>query len=154
MRFQDPRGKYFGVHFTGGIDTSFFYSSISLFFLWGDFKLLLFCGTFLQTCSICSGAMKNSSVPGQRKRAYSPPLPPGWSRWFDKTGRPYFINDEDGSTSWEDPRAPPEAILNQAVPQAPRAPRMVSHQRATPSFPSPPPNPRAPHPEIAKLYPP
>jgi len=88
--------------------------------------------------------MKNSSVPGQRKRAYSPPLPPGWSRWFDKTGRPYFINDEDGSTSWEDPRAPPEAILNQAVPQAPQAARMVSHQRATPSFPSPPPNPRAP----------
>ena len=66
---------------------------------------------------------ENSPPQGAKRRATSPPLPPGWSRWHDKTGRPYFINDEDGSTTWEDPRAPCEPPSRPPRHNAPREDR-------------------------------
>eukprot|EP00667_Euglena_gracilis_P006980 EG_transcript_7046 len=69
---------------------------------------------------------------GSKRRAFSPPLPPGWSRWHDKTGRPYFINDEDGTTTWEDPRAP--------VASAPQPPPRRESARPPPQSRQPPPH--------------
>lgn len=33
------------------------------------------------------------------------PLPPGWEKMIDpRTGWPFFINHNDQTTTWEDPR--------------------------------------------------
>ena len=72
-----------------------------------------------------------------KRRSFSPPLPPGWSRWEDKNGRPYFINEEDGSTTWEDPRAPASPPKADRHERGSRAPARAPSPRRAPSAPAP-----------------
>ncbi|KAK7872647.1 hypothetical protein R5R35_002645 [Gryllus longicercus] len=55
------------------------------------------------------------------------PLPPGWDRKYDhRTGRYYFINYFNKTTTWEDPRSRYRQ-LNQVTPQHVPAPTMVEN---------------------------
>ncbi|EKX35045.1 hypothetical protein GUITHDRAFT_166094 [Guillardia theta CCMP2712] len=51
----------------------------------------------------------NSMIP-------KPPLPPGWEQAFDPSGRVYYINHNDKTTSWTPPVMPPGPEAAQGYP--------------------------------------
>lgn len=36
------------------------------------------------------------------------PLPPGWERGYDETGRPYYVNHNTQQTQWQHPALNPQ----------------------------------------------
>ncbi|XP_065675179.1 E3 ubiquitin-protein ligase Itchy isoform X2 [Hydra vulgaris] len=69
------------------------------------------------------------------------PLPPGWEKRTDQTGRLYFVNHNNRKTQWEDPRASGEILDQKPLPPnwemrytPDGVPYFVDHNTRTTSF--------------------